>query len=182
MISDSDKNVNDSTVRSFADDTRITKGITCTNDATNLQNDLSKIYDWANQNKMTFNGNKFELLRYKTKNTNIQDSTSYITATGETITEKCLVKDLGVLMSNDCSFKKHIEKVISSMRNILSWILRTFLSRNKEILLTTMVAQMVQYLDYTSRSLGIRALHARMPSSLLRFLPCVQDFYLARGN
>ena len=79
MISDIDKNVNDSTVRSFADDTRI-KRITCTNDVTNLQNDLSKICEWTNQNKMTFNENKFELLRYKTKNTNIQDSTSYITA------------------------------------------------------------------------------------------------------
>ena len=142
---------NDSTVRSFADDTRITKRITCTNDVTNLQNDLSKIYEWAIQNKMTFNENKFELLRCKTKNTNIQDSTSYITATGETITEKSLVKDLGVLVSNDCSFKKHIEKVISSMRNISSWILRTFLSRNKEILLTTWKTLVLPIHDYCSQ-------------------------------
>ena len=151
MITDIDTDIKDSVVRSFADDTRVSKSIATINNGTLLQNDLNLIYDWADRNKMKFNSNKFELLRYRIKGNNIQDCTSYTTDSGEQIEEKNLVKDLGVLISNDCSFSKHIDKVAKSMRNMSSWILRTFETRDKLTLLTVWKTLVLPIHDYCSQ-------------------------------
>lgn len=39
-------------------------------------------------------------------------------------------------MSNDPSFKEHIQKMVLSMRNMSGWILRTFQFKRKDVLLT----------------------------------------------
>ena len=49
---------------SFADDTRVQKGISSASDCSVLQADLEVIYSWARQVNMTFNSDKFECLRY----------------------------------------------------------------------------------------------------------------------
>ena len=65
LISDIDMNIDKSTnVSSFADDTRVSRSIKNTRDATQLQGDLEKIYTWQRLNNMEFNAGKFELLRY----------------------------------------------------------------------------------------------------------------------
>ena len=48
----------------LCDDTRILLGIKDEEDTHMLQNDLHKLYKWANTNNMKFNANKFELWRY----------------------------------------------------------------------------------------------------------------------
>ena len=63
-ISDINYELADSTVSCFADDTLILLGIKDEEDTQMLQNDLHKLYKWAYTNNMTFNANKFELLRY----------------------------------------------------------------------------------------------------------------------
>ena len=63
-ISDINYEIADSTVSRFADDTRILLGIKDEEDTQMLQNDLHKLYKWANTNNMKFNADKFELLRY----------------------------------------------------------------------------------------------------------------------
>ena len=60
MISDIDKNVNKSIVKSFADDTRVNKMINNPNDMEEMQKDLENIYEWAERNKIVFNEDKFE--------------------------------------------------------------------------------------------------------------------------
>ena len=54
----------------FADDTRVLGNIASEEDVEKMQDDLDKIYKWAETNNMLFNNNKFELLRYGT-NTDI---------------------------------------------------------------------------------------------------------------
>ena len=49
---------------SFADDTRVKRGIRVAEDCSSLQADLGQIYSWANHVNMTFNSDKFECLRY----------------------------------------------------------------------------------------------------------------------
>jgi len=63
-------------VSSFADDARVLHAIKNEDDVKKLQNDLKTIYKWQQINKMQFNENQFELLRYG-KNQDIKDSTSY---------------------------------------------------------------------------------------------------------
>ena len=150
MISDIDEDTQYSILRCFADDTRVTKGISNTHDATQLQTDLNTIYDWACKNKMEFNNKKFEVLRYRAKDP-IQDLTSYTTSTGHIINEKTDVKDLGIIMSNDCSFSAHIKKTTSSLRNMSAWILRTFSTRDSNALLTAWKALALPIHDYCSQ-------------------------------
>ncbi len=58
MISDIDENVLKCIVRSFADDTRVSKKIICNEDKQQMQKDLDSIYKWAKENKMQFNAKK----------------------------------------------------------------------------------------------------------------------------
>ena len=95
MIYDIDHQITASSVRSFADDTRITKTVNDVHNATELQRDLNKVYDWAEQNNMKFNCSKFELLRYHQKTNPIQDCTSYLSNDGSVIKESKSVIDLG---------------------------------------------------------------------------------------
>ena len=60
-ISDINYEVSDSTVSCFAEDTRILLGIKDEEDIQMLQNELHKLYKWADTNNMKLNGNKFEL-------------------------------------------------------------------------------------------------------------------------
>ena len=66
MISDIDKNIIESIVRSFADDTRVNRVIRNRKDLNGLKEDLNKIYRWAEVTKMKFN--KIRLSKYLMEN------------------------------------------------------------------------------------------------------------------
>ena len=151
MINDIDLTVKHSKVRCFADDTRDTKGVKDVRDASNLQTDLEEIYDWSRINKMPFNNDKFEAMRYRLSSNHIQDFTSYTDPTGRIIQEKDDIKDLGIIMSNDAGFKAHIKKVTNSVRNLAGWILRTFKTRDKQTLLTAWKTLVLPIHDYCSQ-------------------------------
>ena len=52
------------TASSFADDTRVKRGIVTQNDCSALQSDMELIYSWAERVNMHFNSDKFECLRF----------------------------------------------------------------------------------------------------------------------
>ena len=85
MIGDINQGVTHSRVTSFADDTRVSKAIRTEEDIKVLQRDLEKIYTWASTNNMSFNNEKFEILRYGT-NKILQENT--YTAGNDPIEEK----------------------------------------------------------------------------------------------
>ena len=87
-ISDIDKNVEHSHITSFADDTRVRKKIKHGGDTTDLQQDLTKILSWAQENNMALNGDKFELISYGA-NQELKESTEY-QANGHVIQAKDL--------------------------------------------------------------------------------------------
>ena len=149
LISDIDKDTRHSMVASFADETRVTKGIKAEEDAVNLQEDLFNIYQWSIQNNMQFNSIKFDLMRYG-KDDDLKSSTAYISPEWELIEQKQNVKDLGITMSDDCSFKTHINNIIQSGKNMASWILRTFLTRDQTTMLTLFTSLVRPILEYSS--------------------------------
>ena len=100
-----DKDLAYTILLSFADDTRLTKGISDVVEANQLQTDLNTIFDWADTNNMCFNNTKFEVQRYG-QDSILKACTSYSTSTGEIIDEKSDIKD-----------------VFGKVRNISSWIL-----------------------------------------------------------
>ena len=64
LIGDIDNDISNSSVRSFADDTRLIKSVISIEDTEALQEDWTTVYNWANVNNMKFNDIKFKLLRY----------------------------------------------------------------------------------------------------------------------
>ena len=58
-----------------------------------MQCDLNRVYEWAKQNNMTFNSDKFELLRFKINELNLS---LYHTPDKSIIKEVACVRDLGV--------------------------------------------------------------------------------------
>ena len=63
---------------------------------------------------------------------------------------KDTVKDLGVLMSDDCTFKANIDKVIEKAKNISSWVLRTFKTRQEKPMLLLFKMVILPVLEYCS--------------------------------
>ena len=149
LIADIDKNTSHSAVSSFADDTRVKKGLKNEMDAVDLQNDVFQIYGWSEENNMKFNSLKFEVLRYG-RNTELKDSTSYVSPEWEVIEEKSSLRDLGVTMSADTTFKEHINKVIESAKRMSAWILRTFKTRDRTPMLTLYKSLVRPLLEYSS--------------------------------
>ena len=64
-----------------------------------IQNDLHKLYKWADTNNMKFKANKCELLRYG-KEQEIKSATTYKSYDDSNIDDKEQVRDLGIIMSN----------------------------------------------------------------------------------
>ena len=146
-IHDIDSNITNSTITSFADDTRITKMINTDEDVALLQNDLKRIYEWADTNNMKFNNNKFDHLRYTTTPTQLTNA-SYKAPDGSIIATQTNVRDLGVCLSNDATFSLHITNTVKKARGQLGWILRTFKTRDPIPMLTLYKSLVVPLLEY----------------------------------
>ena len=109
----------------------------------------SKSNRWSVTNNMQFNDVKFDLLRYGT-NKDLKDTTSYVSPSFKLIEEKESVKDLGVTLSSDGTFKVHINNLIESAKNMSSWILRTFRTRDQTTMLTLYKSLVRPILEYSS--------------------------------
>ena len=63
-MADIDKDIQGSKVVSFADNTKISKELNCSHDRNILEKDVIEMYKWSKENNMSFNTEKFQLLRY----------------------------------------------------------------------------------------------------------------------
>ena len=149
MIGDIDSDIKYSFLSSFADDTRLLKVIEDTIDTFKLQHDLNVVYKWAETNKMKLNGKKFEQLSFGI-NTQTMNHSLYFDDQGNKIVSKDAVRDLGVTMDVDGTFTTHINKLVSKVNELSGWILRTFQSREKDVLLTLWKSLVIPHLDYCS--------------------------------
>ena len=150
MISDIDENVKYSILASFADDTRVLKEIEGIIDTFKLQHDLNEVYDWTGKNNMNLNSCKFEHMKYG-KDVEMKKLSTFFTNDNTIIESKTSVKDLGVWMSSDCSFTDHINKLLLKTKDISSWILRTFSTRERDVMITLWKSLVLPHLDYCSQ-------------------------------
>ena len=99
--------------------------------------------------KKKLNDKKFEALRYGPDEV-LKLCTSYLTPSGTIITEKDELRDLGVTMSSNCKFDSHITNIINSSKNMMSWILRSFHTRDKDHMLLFWKTYVRPILEYCS--------------------------------
>ena len=100
---------------------------------------------------MEFNSTKFELLRLWPNDDTLKYCSSYTSPSGSIIAEKDHGKDLGVTLSNTGNFSEHIRKVVTKVKNLTSWILRSFSCRSDEVMLTLWKSLVLPHLKYASQ-------------------------------
>ena len=69
----------------------------------------------------------------------------------QTIEVKENLKDLGIHLSNDLSFKLHVEKVVLAGSKLAGWGLRTFRRRSLQTMKTIWISLVQPKLDYCSQ-------------------------------
>ena len=150
LMCDIDLGIVNSRIVSFADDTQLYTGISTVKDCDSLQSDLNLVYCWAEANNMVFNSQKFKYLSFS-------PSVSHCSFNLYTSPEMNLIdpidqiKDLGIIMSSDCSFKQHITELCKRCSGLCGWILRTFSSRDPLPMMTLFKAIILSRLDYGSQ-------------------------------
>ena len=100
---------------------------------------------------MEFNSDKFELLRYRLRDSSIQNSSVYKSNAGSEIEEKTHVRDLGVTLSNDATFSRHIDGMVASVKTKIGLVFRTFRTRECQPMLTLWKQLILCDLDYCSQ-------------------------------
>ena len=140
----------DSTLKSFADDTRILRPISSFHDSQLLQHDLESVYKWATENNMKFNDDKFQLIKYG-KDEHLKNATCYTGPEKKKIERVEHIKDLGIILSSDASFHDHIEKIVSSCKQLIGYMLRTFKTRDEITMLTLWKQLILPRIEYCSQ-------------------------------
>ena len=137
-------------IRLFADDTVIYLTIDSNHDSENLQNDLAKLEQWEKDWSMEFNPDKCEVLRI-TRNENITKF-PYKLHNIE-LKSSHHSKYLGVTISDDFTWKKHIANTSNKANNTLRFIKRNVQTNNrkiKEIAYKTYVRPQLEYCNTIS--------------------------------
>ena len=130
----------DSYMSMFADDAKIMRQITSPSSCDQLQGDLDKIYDWSTKWKMEFNFNKCCVLEMgKSKNRPVGEYRM-----GDNIINRAeKEKDLGVIIQNDLSPEKHINKLVNGLY-LMAGNMRVALTYLDEEMLTKIIKSLIR--------------------------------------
>ena len=145
FINDLEDALKYSILRIFADDSKIVKEIQDEDDHNKLQEDLNTAITWATNNNMELNQSKFQLLQYGK-----EELKQPYAANSETITKEEVVKDLGVQLAEDLSWEAQISEAVKQGRKFTGWILRSFFSRNPEVIISLFRTYVIPRLEYAS--------------------------------
>ena len=111
----------------FADDVKLFRVIEDVGDCGLLQQDINRIWDWCEQNKLPLNINKCKKITISLKKNEIV----YNYRIGPSILGNCdCVNDLGVMMDKKLSFGQHIEDIVQSALKSLGFLIRSASSFN----------------------------------------------------
>ena len=106
----------------FADDSKLFLPLVQPISSYVLQNDLDNLINWTTDNQMELNHTKCKALRIFRKKTPFQTNYSI---NGNIIEQVTNMKDLGVIVSKDLSWSRHIESIVSQANKTLGLIKRT---------------------------------------------------------
>ena len=118
-----------------------TKSLTLTTVAYS-KNDLENIYTWASVNNIVINDSKFQHMSYHHQLQHRSSNHIYLSPSMKIINSNDHTRDLGITMSEDCSFNEHIKYQLTG------WILHTFKSRDKCTMLTLFKSLVLRRLEY----------------------------------
>ena len=131
-------------IQLFADDSKFTMEILSEEDHEKLQKDIHSAIMWSLLNNVELNMEKFQMIQYGNKS---ELKNTYQLGNENTLTSSTEVKDLGVIVSEDLSWLKHITNITNEGKKFTWWILRCFKTRNRAILqlFKTFVISKIEY-------------------------------------
>ncbi|KAL5270243.1 hypothetical protein ACHWQZ_G001096 [Mnemiopsis leidyi] len=152
-------------IESFLSDRKqsvVLDGVSCTQwgtpsieDVEALQQDLNCVLEWAKCNNMALNENKFELLVHKHSSQSALFelpftvlTQTYQVSSGSIILPSESVKDLGVMVSSDLSWKPHSCMIAQRATKVAAWVLSAFKTRDKCTMLTLYKSIIRSHLEY----------------------------------
>ena len=91
-----------------------------------IQEDLEKLYEWADENNMAFNGDKFECIKMG-ENDTVKNKYMYtVPKCCGSIEDVNNLRDLGILVSDSGDYRDQIYKVVKKVKQRCGWINRSF--------------------------------------------------------
>ena len=132
-----------STIKIFADDTKLYRKVNNDQDRQILQEDIDKLYKWAQTWQLRFNASKCKVMHkgYNNKKSEyIMENISLEKVTDE--------KDLGVIVDAELKFHKHVSQIVSKANQILGVVKRTFSTLDKDIFPLVYKGQVRPHLEY----------------------------------
>ncbi len=157
FINDIEHCITKSIIRCFADDTRVSKSVTCEQDVSLLQDDLFSVIQWSERNNMTLHMDKFEYMchQHNRRSTLVElpfvsELYQYSISHDKSLTPVGQLRDLGVLISNDLSWTPHIKTIANKARQKAAWVFSVFQTRSPVIMLTLYKSMVRSLLEYCS--------------------------------
>ena len=130
----------------FADDLLLFKPITNASDYVAFQNDINAVSNWSKQNHLTLNVSKTKFMLISRSR---QKSHPSLLLDSSPLEQVSHFKYLGVWISDDLTWTKHISAVTCKARRLLGFIFRTFSPFcSSDAIITLYKAQVLPILDY----------------------------------
>ena len=147
--------VKSSKMLTFADDTKLIRAITQLLCKTLLQADLDCVIQWSISNNMLLHEDKFVVVNYSLNAWRVfqglpftAESKQYYTTSGKILEPSCHTRDLGVYLSDDCSWTLHINKMTAEARKMAAWALGAFRDRSVLTMMTLFKSLIRSKLEY----------------------------------
>ena len=161
-----------SSLKIFADDTKIYTPVTSTEDKNKLQNSLNELTDWSDKWLLKFNSDKCKTMHIGKSN---PKHTYHMN--GHQLQSTDLEKDLGVHVDTDLSFNSHITKTVSKARSISGLLIRTLTYKSKTIMVPLFKALVRPITEYGN---PVWCPHKRGEINLIEdvqrhFTRCIED-------
>ncbi len=136
-----------STLRLFADDSILYREVKCANDQKLLQDDLNKVFSWADKWQMCFNASKCEALTITRKTKPLHHTYQ---VDGQCIQKTSKHKYLGVTINNQLDWQDHVQNITASARSILGVLRRNLSSCSSDVKSKAYQALVRRKLEYAS--------------------------------
>jgi hypothetical protein len=132
-----------SKVEKFADDTKMGKGVSTVEGVQQLEEDLLKLGNWANDWQMSFNTDKCSVIHLGSDNPKHQYSLC-----GSVLRESTIERDLGIMVDSSMKFTEQCNMAIKNANSTLGLIRRTIKCKSKLIIINLYKALVRPKLDY----------------------------------
>ena len=127
----------------FADNTKLRHRARNPDDIMELQEDINKLFEWANKWQMSFNVNKCSVMHIRHNNTqsNYNMSNQQLPTTDQQ-------QDLGIIITKDHKWQKQTEESCKTANRVLGFIARNFRYKNKEPILQLYKSLVCPHLEH----------------------------------